>query len=104
MKARVAHFLLVTLLSSACMVRQSAFEPLPIVVEDNLPLHTSGLPKLQTGCGWVVVDEIIKKKFLGLTVSKKARHFERALFYCCPGSSKPEPKCFQADWYYRENK
>ena len=100
---RLFTFLLIPLMLG-CAVRQTAFSPIPIVPESNVSLHENGLPAEQNGCGWVVVEEENSTKLFGLTLNKSVRHFERALFYCCPGESDPDPKCYQADWYYRDGK
>ncbi len=102
MKTRVLTVLLCLTLAS-CTARRTGFETMPMVPTENLQLHNQ-LPKAQNGCGWVVVKDIKTKKLFGLTLSRNVRHFERALFYCCPGDTGPDPKCYQADWYYRDDK
>ena len=87
-----------------CTVRSSSFAPLPVVAEENVSMHNTGLPQAQNGCGWVVVHEKQTMHFFGLPLKTDVRQFERALFYCCPGESNPDPKCYQADWFYRGDK
>ena len=94
----------VTLLSTGCVVRNSSFAPLPVVAGENVSMHQAGLPKAQNGCGWVVVSEEKTTKLFFVPVNTEARQFERALFYCCPGDTEPDPKCYQADWFYRSDK
>ena len=91
-------------LLEGCMARSSSFAPLPVVVAENVPLHQEGLPEPQNGCGWVVVNERKVTHFLGIRLNTEVRHFERALFYCCPGDEDPDPRCYQADWFYRSKK
>ena len=87
-----------------CSTRSSSFSPLPVVAEENVPMHQSGLPQEQNGCGWVVVDEKHITQLFGLRIKTNVRQFERSLFYCCPGETGPDPKCYQADWFYRSDK
>ena len=89
---------------SGCVVRNSSFAPLPVVAGENVEMHQAGLPKAQNGCGWVVVSEQKTTKVRFVPVNTAARQFERALFYCCPGDAEPNPKCYQADWFYRSGK
>ena len=86
-----------------CAVRSSSFAPLAVMAEGDVEIHQAGLPKAQIGCGWVTVDEKVVTKFFGLPISTNVRQFERALFYCCPGESDPDPRCYQADWFYRSD-
>jgi hypothetical protein len=71
-----------------------------MVHESEDVLHAA-LPEQQIGCGWVVVEETVTTKVLGLTVKRDERQFERQLFYCCPGETNPDPQCYQAEWLYR---
>ena len=96
--------LAVLFLLGGCATRSSSFTPLPVVMEENVPMHTEGLPPSHTGCGWVAVQEQAKVTFLGIPLKTDVRQFERALFYCCPGDEGPDPKCYQTDWFFRSKK
>ena len=56
------------------------------------------LPSQQSGCGWVTVDETMSTKFLMLNLGTTSRQYNKSLYYCCPGESKPEPICYQTQW------
>jgi hypothetical protein len=92
--------LFAALFAMGCSTHQSVLRSNPLG-----PVTTDGeaaAPKgpVEADCGWVVVDEVMKTKFLGLTLSSYVRQFNDALFYCCPGESKT-PACQQADWTMR---
>ncbi len=99
--SRPALLLLALFLTNGCAVRSSSFSPLPVVVAENVPLHSAGLPESQVGCGWVVVQEKTVTRFMGMPLGSDVRQFEKSLFYCCPGESTPDPRCYQAVWYAR---
>ena len=103
MLARMFCFVILCVLMG-CSTRSSSFAPLPVVDKENVPMHQEGLPKAQNGCGWVVVNEKTITHVLGIRLKTDVRQFERSLFYCCPGDNKPNPKCYQADWFYRSDK
>ncbi len=88
--------------TTSCTSRASSYVPVP-VYEVGGPggIPSEGIAAPQAGCGWVAVDETVRVKFFGLVVSQDVRQFERSLFYCCPGETEPEPRCYQADWYHR---
>ena len=86
-----------------CAARHSGFAPLEVVGEGAVAMHKDGLPKAQNGCGWVTVSDKEVTSIFGITIQSKVRQFERSLFYCCPGDVKVDPRCYQADWFFRGN-
>ena len=89
-------------LATGCAVRSSSFSPLPVVIDENVQMHSEGLPDSQIGCGWVVVQEKTVTRLFGVPLSTDERQFEESLFYCCPGTADPDPRCYQAIWYARQ--
>jgi len=92
--------LVASLFVMGCSTHQSVLRSSPLgpATAEGEEAVTKG--PVEADCGWVVVDEVMKTKFLGLTLSSYVRQFNDALFYCCPGESKA-PACLQADWTMR---
>ncbi len=84
-----------------CTSRVSSYVPIPVVPPENSYKWEAGLPAEQAGCGWVAVDETVRTRLFGLTLKQDSRQFERSLFYCCPGATDPDPRCYQTDWFHR---
>ena len=80
---------------SGCVAHSSGFSTM------KLDAPEFQLPSKQNGCGWMVVEEEIETKLLMLSLGRKARQFNKALFYCCPGESGPDPVCYETKWLER---
>lgn len=80
---------------SGCVAHSSGYTAL------KLETAAFEVPSQQKGCGWMSVEEEIETKILMLSMGKKARQFNKSLFYCCPGTSGPEPVCYETQWLER---
>ena len=104
MRILLMSLLMIPLAVGCGSARHSGLAPLEIVGAGAGAMHKDGLPKEQIGCGWVTVGETEVSKIFGITLQSKVRQFDRSLFYCCPGDDKINPGCYQADWFFRDNK